>query len=105
VNPDDVFEEIAAELAPRGAIAGAMFGKRSLKAGGKAFACLLGDDLAVKLGAGSAEHTAALTLTGACLFDPSGLGRPFKDWVAVPAEHADRWPDLAQQALEALAAA
>jgi hypothetical protein len=46
-----------------------------------------------------AEREAALALDGARLFDPSGAGRPMKEWVAVPATHADEWPRLAAQAL------
>jgi hypothetical protein len=102
MSPDAHFEEIAAELTPRGAAAGAMFGKRALKAHGKAFACLLGDDLAFRLGDGTAEHAAALALAGAGLFDPSGKDRPFKDWVAVPAGHADQWHHYAEAALARL---
>ncbi|MEV4313324.1 hypothetical protein [Actinocrispum sp. NPDC049592] len=99
MDPDTLFDDLAADLATRGVAAGAMFGKRALKANGKAFACLKNDVLAVKLGDGTREHTAALALTGSELFDPSGKKRPFKDWVAVPIAHADRWPELAKAAL------
>ena len=47
----------------------------------------------------SGEHTAALGLEGAHLFDPGGNGRPFKEWVVVPEAHASEWPRLAGQAL------
>jgi hypothetical protein len=40
----------------------------------------------------------ALALEGAHLFDPAG-GRPVKEWVVVPVAHAERWPELAEQAL------
>ncbi|MEV6316371.1 hypothetical protein [Streptomyces sp. NPDC051776] len=103
MTPDEHFDRIAEELAPHGAVAGAMFGKRALKAQGRAFACLKGELLAVKLGDGTSAHRAALELTGAELFDPSEKGRPFKDWVAVPATHADRWVDLAGTALDTIA--
>jgi hypothetical protein len=99
MTPDSHLDDIAAELTGAGATAGAMFGKRALKAGSKAFACLKGDDLAFRLGAGTPEHDAALALPGARLFDPSGGGRPFKDWVAVPSAAADEWPRLARLAL------
>jgi hypothetical protein len=69
-----------------------------LRAGGKVFAGLFGDAMVFKLGAGSGEHGAALGLSGAHLWDPSGRDRPFKDWVEVPSDHADRWPSLAEQA-------
>jgi hypothetical protein len=45
------------------------------------------------------QRDAALALEGAQLFDPSGQGRPFKEWVQVPAAHADRWPEFAEAAL------
>ncbi len=99
MNPDALFDDIATELEPRGVTAGAMFGKRALKANGKAFACLLGDAFAAKLGAGAPEHAEALALAGAELFDPSGKGRPFKDWVALPASESDRWAHYAGIAL------
>jgi hypothetical protein len=99
MSPDDLLDEIAAQLADTGVTVGAMFGKRALKADGKAFACLKGDELAFRLGAGTPDHDTALDLPDTHLFDPSGGGRPFKDWVAVPATHADEWPRLAKQAL------
>ncbi|MFD8855525.1 hypothetical protein [Streptomyces vinaceus] len=49
-DADTLFEEIAADLAPRGVTAGAMFGARALKSHGKVFACLKGAVLAVKPG-------------------------------------------------------
>ena len=103
MEPDALFDGLAADLAPRGATTGAVFGKRALKAHGKAFACLKGDALAVKLGEGSPAHGHALALPGAALFDPSGKGRPFKDWVAIPATHADEWTRYAETALDGLA--
>ncbi|WP_181766334.1 hypothetical protein [Streptomyces albidus (ex Kaewkla and Franco 2022)] len=103
MDPDTLFDELAADLAPRGATAGAIFGKRALKAHGKAFACLKGDTLAVKLGDGTPAHGRALDVPGAELFDPSGKGRPFKDWVAIPAAHSDQWSGYAETALDALA--
>ncbi|MGH8792305.1 MAG: hypothetical protein ACRDXX_06640 [Stackebrandtia sp.] len=102
MNADTIFDDIAADLAVRGAVTGAMFGARALKADGKAFACLKNDRLAFKLGDGAPDHQAALAIPGAELFDPSGKKRPFKDWVAVPLAHADRWPELASAALSVL---
>ena len=104
MNADELFDEIAEELAPRGVTIAPIFGKRSLKAAGKGIGCLLGDRLAFRLGAGTPAHTEALTLAGAALFDPSGKDRPFKDWVAVPVTHAARWPSLAVAALAHTAA-
>ena len=44
----------------------------------KAMACLNGEAMAFKLGRDSPDHARALELPGAQLFDPSGMGRPFK---------------------------
>jgi hypothetical protein len=44
-------------------------------------------------------HARALALEGAHLFDPSGQGKPFKEWVVVPAVHAAEWETFAALAL------
>ena len=44
-------------------------------------------------------HRRALALPGAHLFDPSGRGEPFRQWVVVPPEQADEWEALAYEAL------
>ena len=44
-------------------------------------------------------HKDALALSGAHLFEPMA-GRPMKEWVEVPAEHAPQWPGLARAALQ-----
>ena len=77
-----------------------MMGMPTLFAGGKGFAGLYGDSMVFKLD--GAAHAAALALTGASLFDPSGMGRPMKAWVQVPLDHATQWPEFAGQALEAV---
>ena len=46
-----------------------------------------------------AAHARALALDGAHLFDPSGAGRPFKEWVVVPEAHAREWESFAHHAL------
>ncbi len=46
-----------------------------------------------------AVHAEALGLEGAQLFDPSGEGKPFKQWVVVLPAHSDRWEHFANQAL------
>jgi hypothetical protein len=43
-------------------------------------------------------HGRALALPGAHLFDPSGRGQPFRQWVVVPPEQADEWEALAYEA-------
>lgn len=97
---DERFDDIAELLLADGAKPGKMFGSRALTFEDKAFACLKRGMFAGKLGAGSDEHARLLTVDGAELFDPSGGGRPFRDWVALPVERSDDWPRLARTALD-----
>ena len=46
-----------------------------------------------------ALHARALAVDGAHLFDPSGRGEHFRQWVVVPPERADHWEALAYEAL------
>ncbi|MGA8987583.1 hypothetical protein [Aeromicrobium sp.] len=96
------FDEILDELAPHGALPGALFGSRSLTYEGRAFASFRRERMAVKLDADTAPHSEALALPGAEPFDPSGKGRPLKDWVMVPAGQSDSWRRLAAAGLDAM---
>jgi hypothetical protein len=102
VTADEAFEDLADRLAGDGVTVKPVFGKRGLMYGGKALGCRFGAGVALRLVAGTPEHTAALDLPGAELFDPSSRHRPMKDWVVVPADHADQWPDLAAAARDHL---
>ncbi|MFE4194267.1 hypothetical protein ACFRJ9_00225 [Paenarthrobacter sp. NPDC056912] len=93
------FEGLGADLAQAGVVQGKMFGASSLMLEKKAIACLNGDRVVFKLGRDTDHHARALALPGAVLFDPSGMKRPFKDWVEVPLESAAEWPALAEAAL------
>ena len=93
------FEDLGTDLLDAGVVTGQMFGARSLLLDKKAIACLNGDTVAFKLGRDTPGHERALALPGAVLFDPSGMGRPFKDWVEVPLAAAGEWPALADAAL------
>ena len=99
MTPDARFTEILDDLKMLGVTPSMSFGKRGMTADGKVIACFLDDSMAFKLGASTAEHTTALDLSGAELWDPSGAGRPFKDWVRVPQEHKDTWGRFAELAL------
>ncbi|WP_320670449.1 hypothetical protein [Patulibacter defluvii] len=95
------FEALVADLADAGAVAGALFGMRAAKLGTKVFAGLFGDALVVRLGADEVERRIAAGEGGP--FDPSGRGRPMKDWL-VSAAAADAWAPLAAAALAVTAA-
>ena len=77
--------------------AGQMFGKPCMKVGGKAFVAHQKEVLAFKLTAPA--HAKALAVTGAKLWDPSGAGRPMKEWVAVPGKAKADFKALAKEAL------
>ena len=77
-----------------------MMGMASVKRDGKLVAGFVAaeDAMAFKL-TDPGAHAEALPLAGAHLFDPSGKGRPFKEWIVVPPAHAARWPQLAESAV------
>jgi hypothetical protein len=72
-----------------------MMGMPSLKRGSKMFGGYRDGELLVKLGR---ERVDELVAAGrARPFDPSGAGRPMKDWALVP-EPDDDWLALADEA-------
>lgn len=97
MDEEDRYNEIAESMAPAGVTKGSLFGKPCLKIGSKSFACFFQEAMVFKLDPDSLNS--AISLPGTKHFDPSGSGRPMKQWVQVPFEHADRWPELADQAL------
>jgi hypothetical protein len=96
------FDEIADELAARDpAVAlGQMFGMPCVKRNGKAGVGFYRGEMVFKL-PDEVPRERALALKGAKLFDPMG-GRPMREWVQVPATHADEWAGFAAVATEAL---
>jgi hypothetical protein len=90
---------VVSELGDPGIVRGRMMGRPILSRDGTMFACLNGDSLGVKLGAGTPEHTGALAVPGAELFDPGGVGRPFKDWVSLPLDASAEWVPFTGYAL------
>lgn len=77
----------------KGAVQGQLFGKPCFKIDGKAFMCFFQDCMVFKLAASYTEK--ALSLSGAKLFDPSGKGRPMKQWVQIPFTHKEQWEKFA----------
>ncbi|HUB76071.1 MAG TPA: hypothetical protein VL977_03395 [Solirubrobacteraceae bacterium] len=73
-----------------------MMGMPALKLAGKLFGGRQGAELTLKIGR---ERAAELLAAGrARPFDPSGRGRPMKDWVLLGEPSAD-WSELAGEAL------
>jgi hypothetical protein len=75
-----------------------MMGMPCVKARGKMVAGFTRGAMVFKL-TDPDQHAEALALDGAHLFDPSGQGKPFRQWVVVPAAHAERWDAFADHAL------
>lgn len=84
-------------------IAGQMFGKPCLKVSGKAFVAQHKDVVVFKLS--GAQHQKAMAVSGAVLWDPSGKGRPMKEWVALPAAASRSFKAFAAAAYEYVASA
>lgn len=80
----------------KGVVESQLFGKPCFKIGGKAFICFFKNCMVFKLS--GQHHADAMSLDGAELFDPSGKGRPMKEWVQIPFDYVKRWPDFAKAA-------
>jgi len=78
---------------------GQLFGKPSLKVGKAHFICGFQQCLVVKVGREAIEEMLP-EFEGSVLFDPSGKGRPMKDWLQVPESYKEQWPALARLALD-----
>ena len=77
---------------------GKMMGMSCVKVNGNMCMGFWENDMVFKLKGD--DHTAALKLKGAKLFDPSGMKRPMKEWVQIPAAHTSRWGKFAEAALK-----
>jgi hypothetical protein len=75
-----------------------LFGKSCFKTNGKAFICFFQNEMVFKLTGDI--HRQALNMSDSKLFDPSGKGRPMKEWVQVPYHHKEHWQKFAESALE-----
>ncbi len=96
-DPRASYDAIAADLgATPDVVASQMFSMPCLKQNSKAFAGFTQEAMVFKLGA--PDHARALALAGAQLFEPGAQGRLWREWVVVPAAHADAWPALAEAA-------
>ena len=96
----DVFREtvqaIHAEL-----VTGNLFGKPAAKFdGGKPIFSFFQDSMVFKLGSERCQELIAQN-PECQLFDPSGKGRPFKDWVQVPESAGLDWLELGSECIAA----
>lgn len=92
------YEKLVTVLATsEGVTVGQMFGKACIKIHGKAFVSQHQETVVFKLP--TTDREKALALSGAVLWDPSGKGRPLKEWVALPAVHSQHFKSFAQAAL------
>ena len=96
---EDKYNEIASRLSSRSnVVIGQMFGKSCVKVNGKAFLSFFKGCMIFKLT--DDAHSIALSLDGACLWDPSGKGRPMKEWVEIPDAHSSQWDKFADLAYD-----
>jgi len=77
-------------------VRGQMFGKPCVKINGKAFIAFHKDEMVFKLS--GETHKKALSIKNAHLWDPSGKGRPMKEWICVPASNSSTWKELSESA-------
>jgi hypothetical protein len=75
-----------------------VFGMPCVKRSGRVVFGLSRTGMVFKL-TDSKTHARALAVLGAHLFDPSGEGKPFRQWVVVPPEQADEWEPLAAESV------
>ncbi len=93
------FDKLVRTLSKQdGVTSGQMFGKACLKVNGKAFVAQHLETVVFKLD--GASHDRAMALPGAVLWDPSGKGRPMKEWVALGPDHSKNFLALAKAALK-----
>ncbi len=93
---EELFHKIASQI-PETA-EGKMFGALCIKApNGKAGVIFKKDTIAFKLAESLLLET--LSLDGARMFEPAE-GRPMNGWVQLPFSYAEKWPELAQKAMD-----
>ena len=95
-SAQELFHKIASGI-PETA-EGKMFGALCIKASnGKAGVIFKNDTIAFKLEEPLLQET--LSLDGAQIFEPAD-GRPMNGWVQLPITYAEKWPELAQKAMD-----
>ena len=100
MHPRDRYDDIVDALTAwhPGARASKLFGMPCVKREGSFVCGLSRGGMVFKL-TDPQIHARALAEPGAHLFDPSGRGEAFRQWVVVPSVQADAWEELAYAAL------
>jgi len=99
MNAEQAFEDLISDFSKiEDVVAGAMFGKRCIKISGKAAIALFKETIVFKLP--NPHHTTAMSLDDSILWDPSGKGRPMKEWVSVSIQNQGDYQKLAAAALQ-----
>jgi hypothetical protein len=80
------------------AVKSSMFGVSCYKVHRKPFVMFYDNEIVCKLF--DDEHTNALKLKGAKLFNPMDNGKPMKNWVHIPFIYKDLWTEYALKAFE-----
>ncbi len=86
----EAFDVLASVLLGEDVTEGKLFGHRCLKVAGKAFVVDFEGDLVFKLGRDDMVNWLA-NHTDLQRFDPSGKGRPMKDWLQAAVAHSDHF--------------
>ena len=92
-----IFEELISKI--KDAELSQMFGKPCGKLNKKAFICFYENDIVFKIGKEECEGW-LLKAKGSKNFDPSGKGRPMKDWLQVPMENKKYFEPLLSQSID-----
>ncbi len=96
-NPLASFEKLVSSI-PNAEL-GNLFGKPCGKIDKKAFVAFFEEEMVFKVGR-TANEALLKKYKGSQLFDPSGKGRPMKDWLQVPSSYSKDWKKLAELARE-----
>lgn len=92
-------DDLADELSALGVGKGMIFGHHGLKTPArKVFVFEHGDALVFRLR--DDPYDTALALPGAHVFKPMADRPAMRNWIVVPDDHVDEWPELARTALE-----
>lgn len=103
----EAYEQLASDLKSAGIIKSSMFGMPVLKLGRKPICGWWEDGVNFKLKPDSDTYKLALSLEGSRIFQPvmkNGRVMTMKNWIVVPATHAEYYRQLAQASIEIVAA-